>query len=63
MSTSNESKAQNDLSRVSAKITEIIEKSADSDYIYRGESGTDPDDKVSSNLYPRIQGRYRIGKL
>ena len=38
------------LSRVLAKITEIAEKSADGDYIYRGESNKFHDE-VSSNLY------------
>ena len=38
-------------SHVFAKITEIAEKSADGDYIYRGESDSDPHDKVRSSLY------------
>ena len=41
---------QNDLSSVLAKIAEIVEKSADGDYIYRGESNK-CHKKVSSNLY------------
>ena len=52
MNTSNESNAQTDLGRVLAKITEIAEKSADGDYIYRGEQ--ECYDKVCSSLY-RIQ--------
>ena len=44
-----QSKFQNELSRVLEKIQEIVEKSADGDYIYRGESQCY--DKVSSNLY------------
>ena len=40
---------QTNLSRVLEKITEIAEKSADGDYIYRGESKCH--DEVSSNLY------------
>ena len=44
-----QSDSQNGLSRVLEKIQEIVEKSADGDYVYRGE----PEcyDKVSSNLY------------
>ena len=49
MNTSNGSNTQTDLSRVLAKITEITEKSATGDYIYRGESKCHK--KVSSNLY------------
>ena len=49
MNTQNGSNTQNDLSRVLAKITEIAEKSATGDYIYRGESKYHK--KVSSNLY------------
>ena len=49
MNTPNESNTQTDLSRVLAKIAEIAEKSADGDYIYRGESKYHK--KVSSNLY------------
>ncbi len=44
-------KGETPLSRVLEKITEIAEKSAEGDYIYRGESGSAPYDKVSSNLY------------
>ena len=40
-----------DPSRVLAKINEIVEKSADGDYIYRGESDAAPHDKVRSSLY------------
>ena len=50
MNTPNETKAQNDLARVLAKINEIAEKSADGDYIYRGESNK-YHKKVSSGLY------------
>ena len=49
MSTPNPSNTQTNLSRVLEKITEIAEKSADGDYIYRGESKCH--DEVSSNLY------------
>ena len=48
---------QTDLSRVLAKINEIAEKSADGDYIYRGEPKTH--DKVCSSLYrvrPNTEG-------
>ncbi len=50
MNTQNESNTQTDLSRVLAKITDIVEKSAEGDYIYRGESNK-CHKKVSSNLY------------
>ena len=49
MNTPNSSDTQTNLSRVLEKITEIAEKSADGDYIYRGESKCH--DAVSSNLY------------
>ena len=49
MNTPNLPDTQTDLNRVLAKITEIAEKSANGNYIYRGESETH--DKVSSNLY------------
>ena len=49
MNTPNPSNTQTNLSRVLEKITEIAEKSADGDYIYRGESKCH--DEVSSNLY------------
>ena len=49
MNTPNPSNTQTDLKRVLEKITEIAEKSADGDYIYRGESKCH--DEVSSNLY------------
>ena len=49
MNTPNPSNTQTNLSRVLEKITEIAEKSADGDYIYRGESKFH--DEVSSNLY------------
>ncbi|MDE0087727.1 MAG: FRG domain-containing protein, partial [Candidatus Poribacteria bacterium] len=41
--------SQNELNRVLEKIQEIVEKSVDGDYIYRGEPECYP--KVSSNLY------------
>ena len=49
MNTQKTSDTQTDLSRVLAKIAEIVAKSADGDYIYRGE----PEcyEKVSSSLY------------
>ena len=43
------SNAQNNFSGVLEKIQEIVEKSADRDYVYRGE--VECHDKVSSNLY------------
>ena len=49
MNTPNPSNTQTNLSRVLEKITEIAEKSADGDYVYRGESKFH--DEVSSNLY------------
>ena len=56
---------QNDLSRVLAKIAEIAEKSAEGDYIYRGE--TEDYGKVSSNLYreyPHTEGvRFDIANF
>ena len=59
MNTSNASNTQNNLRRVLEKITEIAEKSADGDYIYRGE----PEcyENVSSTLYrehPHIEGLH-----
>ena len=53
MNTPNESNTQTDLSCVLAKIAEIAEKSADGDYIYRGESECYT--KVSSNLYRKLE--------
>ena len=49
MNTQNGSNTQTDLNRVLAKITEIAEKSADADYIYRGEP--EHYEKVCSSLY------------
>ena len=43
------SDSQNELNRVLEKIQEIVEKSADRDYIYRGEPECYP--RVSSSLY------------
>ena len=53
MNTQNESNTQTDLSRVLEKITEIAEKSANGNYIYRGE----PEcyGKVSSSLYRKLE--------
>ena len=48
-----QSDPQNELSSVSQKICEITEKSADGDYIFRGEPKHYP--KVSSNLYREYQ--------
>ena len=48
-SMNDQSDSQNELNRVLEKIQEIVDKSADGDYIYRGESKCNP--KVSSNLY------------
>ena len=45
----NKSDSQNELNRVLGKIQEIVKKSADGDYIYRGEPECYP--KISSNLY------------
>ena len=55
----NQSKSQDNLTRILKKINEIVEKSAGGDYIYRGE----PEcfGKVSSNLfreYPHTEGEY-----
>ncbi len=49
MNTSNPSDSRETLSRVLEKICEIVEKSADRDYIFRGEPECYP--KVSSGLY------------
>ena len=49
MSTPDQIKPQNDLSAVFEKIQEIAAKSADGDYLYRGESKYHK--KVSSTLY------------
>ena len=48
-----QSDPQNERSSVSQKICEITEKSADGDYIFRGEPKHYP--KVSSNLYRKYQ--------
>lgn len=49
------SNAQNDCSGVLEKMQEIVEKSADGDYIYRGEPAEHKEHpyhgKVSSSLY------------
>ena len=55
----NQSDFQNDLNRVLEKINEIVEKSADGDYIYRGEA--EYFEKVSSSLYreyPHVEGEH-----
>ncbi len=49
---------QNELNRVLEKISEIIEKSADADYIYRGETQYYP--AVSSGLYRQYGGDFGI---
>ena len=58
----NQSDSQNNLNRVLEKINEIVEKSADSDYIYRGEA--EYFEKISSSLYreyPYAEGeRFNI---
>ena len=55
MNTRSQSDSQSNLSRILEKIHEIVEKSADGDYIYRGEpeqyKGEPYYGKVSSNLY------------
>ena len=54
-----QSKSQNELNRVLEKIQEIVKKSADGDYIFRGESEHYP--KVSSSLYreyPYVEGEF-----
>ena len=48
-----QSKFQNELSRILEKIQEIVEKSANADYIFRGEPKRYP--KVSSSLYREYQ--------
>ena len=54
----NDPKLQNDLSKVREKISEIEEKSADGEYIYRGESEHYKDPpycgRVSSNLWREL---------
>ena len=57
MNTPNASNTQTDLSRVLAKIAEIAEKSADGDYVYRGESKSHC--QVSSNLYREYEKDIR----
>ena len=52
------SDSQNELHRVLEKIREIVEKSADGDYIYRGETQYYP--KVSSGLYRQYGGGFGI---
>ena len=52
------SNAQNDFSGVLEKIREIVEKSADENYIYRGETQYYP--KVSSGLYRQYGGGFGI---
>lgn len=47
-----QSNSQNEFSKVMEKIQEIVEKSADGDYIYRGEPECYP--KVSSTLYRHL---------
>ena len=49
MNTPNESNTQTDLSRVREKIDEIVNASADDDYIYRGEKECYKE--VCSSLY------------
>ena len=59
MRTPNPSDTQTDVSRVLAKIAEIVNASADGDYIYRGESKFHDD--VSSSLYrehPHAEGTH-----
>ena len=60
-----QSKFQNELNRILEKIQEIVEKSADGDYIYRGEpeqyKEKPYDGKVSSNLYreyPEVEAEH-----
>ena len=52
------SNSQNELNGVLEKIREIIEKSADADYIYRGETQYYP--TVSSGLYRQYGGDFGI---
>ena len=55
----NQSDSQNDLNRVLEKINEIVERSADSDYIYRGEA--EYFEETSSSLYreyPHAEGKH-----
>ena len=53
MNTPNQVAIQNDLSRVLEKISQLAERSAGEDYIFRGEPKRYP--KVSSSLYRRYQ--------
>ena len=53
----NQSNIQNELNRILEKINEIVEKSAEGDYIYRGEA--EYFEKISSSLYreyPHAEG-------
>jgi tetratricopeptide (TPR) repeat protein len=54
-----QSNSQNELNRVLEKIQEIVEKSADGDYIYRGES--EDYGKVSSSLYRHHKTTWAMG--
>ncbi len=57
-SMNDQSDSKNELNRVLEKIQEIVEKSADEDYIYRGEPQCYP--KVSSGLYRQYGGDFGI---
>lgn len=57
-SMNDQSDSQNELNRVLEKIQEIAKKSADGDYIYRGEPECYP--KVSSGLYRQYGGDFGI---
>ncbi|MCY3723076.1 MAG: FRG domain-containing protein, partial [Candidatus Poribacteria bacterium] len=57
MNAQNSSNQQTDLDRILEKINEIVEKSADGDYIYRGEA--EYFEKIASSLYreyPHAEG-------
>ena len=56
-----QSNSQNELNRVLEKIQEIVEKSADGDYIYRGES--EDYGKVSSSLYRHHKTTWEWGLI
>ena len=61
MNTPNGSNTQNNLNCVLKKIAEIVKKSADGDYIYRGES--ECYDEVSSTLYRVVPHNLEPGRL
>ena len=59
MSTPNQSKPQDDLSAVFEKIQEIVAKSSDGDYIYRGEPEHYKDPPYCGKVSSRLWREYR----